>query len=118
MAKKTSEVLLQEVVGQLRTLNRSSVRDQLRENEATKRSEALMGQGEVAQEQQSSIIGGAEDPCTLNGGDMEKLATKLQNIGLSDVTCKILEGTRHESLNEINRDQTTKQFIKWLEERF
>ena len=49
---------------------------------------------------------------------MEKLAIKLQNSGLSDVTCKILEGTRHESLNEINRDQTTKQFIKWLEERF
>ncbi|MDC1318096.1 alpha/beta hydrolase [Candidatus Thioglobus sp.] len=64
------------------------------------------------------IVGGAEDPCTLNGGDMEKLATKLQNSGLSDVTCTILEGTRHESLNEINRDQTTKQFIKWLEERF
>ena len=64
------------------------------------------------------IIGGAEDPCTLNGSDMEKLATKLQNSGLSDVTCTILEGTRHESLNEINHDQTTKQFIKWLEERF
>jgi len=64
------------------------------------------------------IIGGAEDPCTLNGSDMEKLATKLQNSGLSDVTCTILEGTRHESLNEINRDQTTKQFIKWLEKRF
>ena len=64
------------------------------------------------------IIGGAQDPCTLNGGDMEKLATKLQNSGLSDVTCTILESTRHESLNEINRDQTTKQFIKWLEERF
>ena len=64
------------------------------------------------------IIGGAEDPCTLNGSDMEKLATKLQNSGLSDVTCTILESTRHESLNEINRDQTTKQFIKWLEERF
>ena len=64
------------------------------------------------------IIGGAEDPCTLNGGDMEKLATKLQNIGLSDVTCNILKGTRHESLNEVNRDQTTEQFIKWLKERF
>jgi len=64
------------------------------------------------------IFGGAEDPCTQNGSDMKKLAIKLQNIGLSDVTCKILEGTRHESLNEINRDQTTKQFIKWLEERF
>jgi alpha-beta hydrolase superfamily lysophospholipase len=64
------------------------------------------------------IIGGSEDPCTQNGSDMKKLAIKLQNIGLSDVTCNILEGTRHESLNEINRDQTTKQFIKWLEKRF
>jgi alpha-beta hydrolase superfamily lysophospholipase len=64
------------------------------------------------------IVGGAEDPCTQNGGDMKKLAIKLQNSGLSDVTCTILEGTRHESLNEINRDQTTKQFIKWLEKRF
>ena len=64
------------------------------------------------------IIGGAEDPCTLNGDDMKKLAIKLQNIGLDDVTCNILEGTRHESLNEINRDQTTKHFIKWLEKRF
>jgi len=64
------------------------------------------------------IVGGAEDPCTLNGGDMEKLAIKLHNIGLSDVTCNILEGTRHESLNEVNRDQTTEQFIKWLNERF
>ncbi len=64
------------------------------------------------------IVGGAEDPCTQNGGDMEKLAVKLRNNGLSDVTCTILEGTRHESLNEINRDQTTKQFIKWLEKRF
>ena len=64
------------------------------------------------------IIGGAEDPCTLNGNDMKKLAIKLQNIGLSDVTCNILKGTRHESLNEVNRDQTTEQFIKWLKERF
>jgi len=64
------------------------------------------------------IVGGAEDPCTQNGGDMKKLAIKLQNSGLSDVTCTILEGTRHESLNEINRDQTTEQFMNWLTERF
>ena len=49
---------------------------------------------------------------------MEKLAVKLINNGLSDVTCKILENTRHESLNEINRDKTTEQFIKWLKDRF
>ena len=64
------------------------------------------------------IIGGANDPCTNNGRDMEKLAIKLRNNGLSNVTCQILERTRHESLNEINRDQTTEQFINWLNERF
>ena len=37
------------------------------------------------------IIGGAKDPCTNYGRDMEKLAVKLCNNGLSDVTCKILE---------------------------
>ena len=37
---------------------------------------------------------------------------------MNDVTSAILEGTRHETLNEINRDQTTAQFIDWLNERF
>ena len=64
------------------------------------------------------IIGGANDPCTNNGKDMEKLALKLKNNGLSDVNCEILEGTRHESLNEVNRNQTTKEFIEWLDSRF
>ena len=64
------------------------------------------------------IIGGAEDPCTNNGGDMTKLAAKLKSQGMKDVTCNILEGTRHETLNEINRDQTTAQFIEWLNQRF
>jgi len=49
---------------------------------------------------------------------MTKLATKLKNQGMKDVTCNILEGTRHETLNEINRDLTTTQFIEWLIERF
>ena len=61
MAKKTSEVLLQEVVGQLRQLNRSSVRDQLREAETAKRQESLMNQGEVQEEQQSTIIDAGMD---------------------------------------------------------
>ena len=64
------------------------------------------------------IIGGANDPCTNNGKDMEKLALKLKNNGIPDVTCGILKDTRHESLNEVNRDQTTKEFINWLDSRF
>ena len=64
------------------------------------------------------IIGGANDPCTNNGKDMEKLALKLKNNGMPDVTCSILKDTRHESLNEVNRDQTTKELINWLDSRF
>ena len=64
------------------------------------------------------IIGGGNDPCTNNGKDMEKLALKLKNNGIPDVTCDILKDTRHESLNEVNRDQTTKEFINWLDSRF
>ena len=64
------------------------------------------------------ILGGGIDPCTNNGKDMEKLALKLKNNGLSDVTCNILDNTRHESLNEVNRNQTTKEFMNWLDSRF
>ena len=64
------------------------------------------------------ILGGGIDPCTNNGKDMEKLALKLKNNGLSDVTCNILDNTRHESLNEVNRDQTIKEFMNWLDSRF
>ncbi len=64
------------------------------------------------------IVGGGSDPCTNNGKDMRQLAKKLKNNGLTDVKCNILEDTRHESLNEINRDSTTKEFINWLDSRF
>ena len=64
------------------------------------------------------IVGGSSDPCTNNGKDMKQLAIKLKNNGLTDVKCTILEATRHESLNEINRDFTTKEFINWLDSRF
>ena len=64
------------------------------------------------------IVGGGIDPCTNNEKDMEKLALKLKNNGLSDVTCNILDNTRHESLNEVNRDHTTKEFMNWLDSRF
>ena len=64
------------------------------------------------------IVGGGSDPCTNNGKDMKKLANKLKNNGLTEVKCIILEDTRHESLNEINRVSTTKEFIDWLDSRF
>ena len=62
MAKKDQNVmLLQEVVGQLRKLNASSVRDRLREAEEAKRAEAIAMQGETAEEQQATIVSSTED---------------------------------------------------------
>ena len=64
------------------------------------------------------IVGGAIDPCTKNGSDMKKLAIKLQKNGHTDVSLNIIDGARHESLNEINRDETTLKFINWLNDKF
>lgn len=63
------------------------------------------------------LIGGASDPCTQNGKHMEKLHARLLATGNKDATLNILPDTRHESLNEINRDEVTADIIKWLDER-
>lgn len=63
------------------------------------------------------LLGGAKDSCTNSGTDMIKLHKNLIALGNKQTTCKILEGTRHESLNEINREQTSQLFLNWINER-
>ena len=63
------------------------------------------------------LLGGGADPCSNFGRDMRHLADRLKKKGLLDVSCSILPDTRHESLNEINRDETTRNFIHWLSGR-
>ncbi|MFT5004798.1 MAG: alpha-beta hydrolase superfamily lysophospholipase [Paracoccaceae bacterium] len=65
-----------------------------------------------------NILGGGNDPCSNRADDMEHLATRMRNAGMTDVSDVKLADTRHESLNEVNRDQTTANFITWLEKRF
>jgi len=64
------------------------------------------------------ILGGAADPCSTFGKDMRALAHRMEHNGMTDVTLSILEDTRHESLFEINREETMASFIAWLEQRF
>jgi len=64
------------------------------------------------------IQGGAVDPCTNKGRDMQRLADRLKKAGMLDVACSILPDTRHESLNEVNRDEITARFVQWLGGRF
>jgi len=59
------------------------------------------------------VMGGEKDPATFGGRAVTELANRMQKLGFSDVTCRILPETRHESLNEINRDAVMEEFAGW-----
>ncbi|MEM7067317.1 MAG: alpha/beta hydrolase [Pseudomonadota bacterium] len=65
-----------------------------------------------------NLLGGASDPCSTHGKAVTQFGDRLEKAGLNDVTRTILPDTRHESLNEINRDETMTNFIAWLDGRF
>ncbi|WP_417435690.1 alpha/beta fold hydrolase [Hoeflea sp.] len=62
------------------------------------------------------LVGGGEDPATDNGEAILWLAGEMHKAGLTSVTTQILPRTRHETLNEINRDQSMLGFAAWLDE--
>lgn len=64
------------------------------------------------------LLAGEKDPCSEHGKAVENIAGRMRALAMKDVSLTILEGTRHESLNEINRDATQAAFIEWLEGRF
>ena len=64
------------------------------------------------------LLGGADDPATDGGKATRRLAERMRRAGTTDVTCEVLPGTRHEALNEVNRDTTTRAFVRWLDDRF
>ncbi|WP_245419434.1 alpha/beta fold hydrolase [Phyllobacterium salinisoli] len=60
------------------------------------------------------LVGGEKDPATDNGKAVAALVQRMQAMGFRNVTERIYPETRHESLNEINRDAITDDFIAWL----
>ncbi len=65
-----------------------------------------------------SIVAGGMDPSSLKGEAMLRLAARLKAAGMADVTAKVWPQTRHEGLNEINREDIMKDFVQWLDMRF
>ncbi|PYE86562.1 alpha/beta hydrolase [Phyllobacterium leguminum] len=61
------------------------------------------------------LVGGETDPATDNGSAVTALARRMKAMGFGDVTERIYPETRHESLNEINREAITRDFIAWLD---
>jgi alpha-beta hydrolase superfamily lysophospholipase len=60
------------------------------------------------------LLGGGKDPCTNYGRDMEKLAARLKHSGHSNHILKTIVESRHETLNELKRDDYAHIFLEWL----
>jgi alpha-beta hydrolase superfamily lysophospholipase len=59
------------------------------------------------------LHGGGHDPATDCGKATEALASRFQALGFKAITITVDPQSRHESLNEINRDEMTAEFIEW-----
>lgn len=62
------------------------------------------------------LLGGRGDPATDHAGAVEAFAMRLKAAGLAFVRCQIVEGARHETLNEMPeyRDQAMHSLMHWL----
>lgn len=65
-----------------------------------------------------NLLGGEADPSSNFGKSMVRLAHRLNKAGVGDISCKTLPETRHETLNEINRGEETRDLIAWLDARW
>ena len=65
-----------------------------------------------------NIVAGARDPSSLKGEAMLRLAARLRTAGISEVGARVYPDTRHECLNDINRDGVMSDFADWLDTVF
>ena len=63
-----------------------------------------------------SLVGGAADPVTFNGIAVEELAKRMRRMGFSNLNSKVWKETRHDCLNDLNRDEVTAAFVTWARE--
>ncbi len=60
-----------------------------------------------------NLVGGAKDPATIQGTSVKDLDQRMRKLKFTDVTTRIYADTRHESLNEINRELIMSEFTDW-----
>ncbi|MGB7817812.1 MAG: alpha/beta hydrolase [Ornithinibacter sp.] len=61
------------------------------------------------------LIAGDKDPVGDNGKGPRAVADQYRKAGLTDVTCTLYPGARHEIFNETNRDEVTADVVAWLD---
>ena len=63
------------------------------------------------------FVSGDNDPVGNNGEGVKKSYEIMKLIGSVDVTLKLYEGSRHEVLNELNRDEVYEYILNWFNEK-
>jgi alpha-beta hydrolase superfamily lysophospholipase len=61
------------------------------------------------------LVGGEQDPATDGGKAVSHLAARMRRMGFSNLFSRIYADTRHEPLNELNRDAVIADFAAWLD---
>lgn len=61
------------------------------------------------------LAGGGHDPATGNGRAVVRLANRMKSLGMTRVDLTIHDEMRHETLNEIGRDDAMKAFAAWAD---
>ncbi|BCH01410.1 alpha/beta hydrolase [Mesorhizobium loti] len=62
-----------------------------------------------------AIIGGEKDPASDYGKGITHLANRMRGMGFSNLASKVYADTRHEGLNEVNRDIMMNDFATWAD---
>ncbi|MEI9415978.1 alpha/beta hydrolase [Mesorhizobium sp. Cs1321R2N1] len=62
-----------------------------------------------------AIVGGEKDPASDYGKGITDLASRMRRMGFSNLVSKVYAETRHESLNEVNRDIIMEDFANWAD---
>ena len=63
------------------------------------------------------MFGGTRDPLSSMGAGLQSLHDEWQGQGMSDLSLKFWDEGRHETLNEINKDQVIAYMVDWLSSR-
>ncbi|MBS9720947.1 alpha/beta hydrolase [Tianweitania sp. BSSL-BM11] len=71
--------------------------------------------GSVPKSLPLQLVGGMEDPATENGKATQALRRRLERLGFSNLETRLYEETRHESLNALNRNIITSDFLAWAD---
>ncbi len=63
------------------------------------------------------LISGSEDPVGGFSKGVRKVYELYRNCNIADITLNLVEGARHELLQETNRDQTAQYLYSWIKQR-